>query len=136
MFLLVFALLALPFFHTLQDTIQLTTVDSRETARVWIAHNLPTGARLAIESYAPYVDPETFAVHGVRRMIDHTPDWYLGNGFEYLVLSEGMFGRFYREPDRYSEEVSQYETLFAAFDLARMFMDGGYEVRIYHVVER
>jgi len=65
-----------------------------------------------------------------------TPDWYTANGFEYLIFGQGMFGRFYREPDRYSNEVSQYEDLFRAFDMVRTFTDGGYEVRIYHVTER
>jgi len=133
---LALASLTLPFLQTVKNNVQLTTVDSRETARIWIAHNLPNGARIAIESYAPYVDPQRFSVQGFGRMIDHTPEWYIANGFEYLIFSQGMFGRFYREPDRYSNAVSQYEDLFRAFDMVETFTDGGYEVRIYRVAER
>jgi len=56
--------LALPFLRTVKNTIRLTTVDSRETARIWLDRNLPDGARIAIESYAPYVDPQRFSVQG------------------------------------------------------------------------
>ena len=146
---LILVSLTLPFLQTLEDTIQLTTVDSRETARIWIAHNLPNGARIAIESYAPYVDPQRFSVQGFLRMIEHTPEWYITNGFEYLVFSQGMFGRFYlkpaptsyiaggkfgpSDPHGYPNEVAQYEDLFRAFVLVKTFTDGEFEVRIYHV---
>jgi len=133
---LVIVSLTVPFLRTVKNNFQLTTVDSRETARIWIAHNLPSGARIAIESYAPYVDPQRFSVQGFGRMIDQTPEWYIANGFQYLIFSQGMFGRFYREPDRYSNDVSQYEKLFRAFDMVKTLTDGGYEVRIYHVTER
>jgi len=133
---LAMASLGLPLLQTVKSNIQLTTVDSRETARIWIARNLPNGARIVIESYAPYVDPQRFSVQGFGRMIDRTSDWYTANGFEYLIFSQGMFGRFYREPDRYYNEVSQYEDLFRAFDMVKTFTDGGYEVRIYSVTER
>jgi 4-amino-4-deoxy-L-arabinose transferase-like glycosyltransferase len=128
---LVLVCLLLPLLHTTRDDVRLTTVDSRETARIWIERNLPDGARVAIESYAPYVDPQRFSVAGFISMIDHTPEWYLANAFDFLVFSEGMFGRFYREPDRYAEEISQYEDLFCTFDMLKTFTDGGYEVRIY-----
>jgi 4-amino-4-deoxy-L-arabinose transferase-like glycosyltransferase len=121
---------------TVQANLQLATVDSRETARVWIADNLPTGAKVAIESYSAFVDPERFAVQGFDRMIDHRPEWYVANGFEYLVFGEGMFGRFYREPDRYKTEVDQYNGFFERLPLVQLFTDGGYEVRIYRIPER
>jgi hypothetical protein len=47
-----------------------------------------------------------------------------------------MFGRFYREPDRYSRQVSQYEELFRAFEMVKTFDDGGYEIRVYRLTER
>ncbi len=123
--------LAFGFVNTVKDTIRLTTVDSRETARAWIDHNLPSGSRIAIEAYAPYVDPQRFFVQGIEKMIDQTPNWYTDNGFQYLVFGQWMFGRFYAQPDRYSSQVSQYEELFAAFYLVKRFTDGGYEVRVY-----
>jgi 4-amino-4-deoxy-L-arabinose transferase-like glycosyltransferase len=112
---------------------ELHTVDSRETARSWIEANLPPGSRIALESYSPFVEPGHFAAQGVGRIIDHTPEWYVAQGFEYLVFSQGMFGRFYIEQKEYGAQVAAYEEFFEAFDLVRRFTDGGYEVRIYHI---
>lgn len=118
---------------TVQSSIVLTAVDSRETSRIWIAENLPAGAMVALESYAPFTDPSVFAVQGFFRMIDHTPEWYVEQGFDYLVFSEGIFGRFYAEPDKYAAEIAQYDAFFERFEPVRLFTDGGYEVRIYRV---
>jgi hypothetical protein len=122
-----------PIAATITNGIQKTTIDSRETARVWIATNLPAGAQIAIEPYVPYVEPAQFAVHQTAQMIEHEPEWYLEQGLDYLILSEGMYGRYFREPDRYQTQIVQYERLFQRFDLVRLFTDGGYEVRVYKV---
>jgi len=128
--------LVIPLTGTIQAAHRLTTVDSRETARVWIAQNLPPGARVALESYAPYVDPQRFTVQGMYRLILYPPSWYIDEKFDYLVFSEGMFKRFYREPDKYAEQIAEYDALFQAFEPVKIFTDGDYEVRIYRVVAR
>ncbi len=133
--ILSFVSLGIPAYQTVAHGIRLSTTDSRETARIWIENNLPPGAKIAIESYAPFVDPTRFSVQGFVRLIDHPPEWYTTQGFEYLVFGEGMYGRFYREPDRYRTEVSQYDTFFHQLELIRLFTDGGYEVRIHRVPE-
>lgn len=115
---------------TVAEAARLTTLDSRETARVWIDTHLPAGARIAVESYAPYVDPTRYTVQGFGRLIDHDPAWYVAQDFDYLIFSQGMFGRFYREPAKYPIEFSRYEELFARFEAVATFTDGGYEVRI------
>lgn len=130
---LTIAVLMLPISKTIADTQRLTTVDSRETARIWIDNNLPLGAKIAIESYSPFVNPSKFRVQGFGRMIEHEPEWYIEQGFDYLVFSQGMYGRFYREPERYKNEKSQYDNLFRRFSPVMIFTDGGYEVRVYRV---
>ena len=113
------------------DAIRLTTVDSRETARVWIDTTLPQGAHIAIESYAPFVNPAEFAVQGFFKITDHEPEWYVENGYDYLVFSQGMYGRFYQDPQRYGSDVTEYDKFFGRFVLLKKFTDGGYEVRVY-----
>jgi hypothetical protein len=130
---LIVGCLALPVAQTLEARAWWTAVTSRETARIWIAQNLPRGSRIAIESYAPYVDPANFAVQGLGRLIQHRPEWYVEQDVEYLVFGQGMFERYYRDPDRYGEQIAQYEDLFRSFELVRTFTDGGYEVMIYQV---
>ncbi len=119
-----------PLVNSVRADIDLAKTDSRETARVWIEHNLPPGARVALESYSPYVDRDQFFVQGFEGMIDHSPDWYVQNGFEYLVLSYGAYGRFYESASRYPELTARYNAFFARFPELIRFRDGGYEIRI------
>ncbi|OQA16700.1 MAG: hypothetical protein BWY63_02664 [Chloroflexi bacterium ADurb.Bin360] len=125
--------LAQPISKTIADARSLETVNSRETARVWIDNNLPPGAKVAIESYAPFVDPSRFAVQGFVRMIENAPEWYSEQGFDYLVFSQGIYGRFYREPERYHNEKSQYDALFEYFNPVMILTDGDYEIRILSI---
>lgn len=122
-----------PIVKTAQATIKLTEVSSRETSRVWINENLPTGAKIAFESYAPYLDQDIYSLVRVDKMIDYDAEWYLENNVEYLVFCNGMYGRYYWEPDRYALEVEQYEALFDRFTLVKQFNDSIYEVKIYKV---
>ncbi len=133
---LIFILTASLAFQTITDAVRLTTIDSRETARIWIDRNIPIGSRIVIEAYSPYVDPQRFSVHAVQRMIDHPPEWYIDNRIDYLVFSEGIFKRFYLEPGKYTIEIAQYDELFRTFDMSKHFTDGGYDIRVYRVVIR
>ncbi len=108
----------------------LAKTDSRETARLWIDENLPRNSRVALEAYSPYVDPDKFFVEGFQGIIDHPPDWYVQNGFEYLILSYGAYGRFYEDAARYPDQRERYDTFFSRFPEVKHFDDGGYEVRV------
>ncbi len=110
---------------------QLGVVDSRETARVWIDRNLPAGSRVALEGYSPYVDTDRFVVHGEFSMIDRSPEWYVQNGYEYLVFSYGAFGRYYENPVQYPDQMARYVDFFARFPELIRFNDGGYLIRIH-----
>ncbi|MCI0476606.1 MAG: hypothetical protein L0Y55_10195, partial [Anaerolineales bacterium] len=116
---------------SIASTERLLTIDSRETARVWIEQNLPHGARIAIEPYSPYVDRDHFVVEAVGGMIAHPRDWYVQNGFEYLVFSYGSYGRFFESRTQYADLAAQYEALWARYPEVKRFNDGGFEVRIY-----
>ena len=126
--------IAVPLQETLEFNAALGRVDSRETARVWIEQNIPHGSRVMIESYAPFVRSDEFQGHDPP---DEQPpaQWYVIKGYQYLVFSEGMYARYFRDPKRYPQEVSEYQALFDRFPLVKKFEDGGYEVRIHQVVQ-
>ncbi len=126
-------LLVQPLSKVYKNIIDLLTPNSRETARIWIEQNLPEGSKLAIESYSPFVNPEKFIVQGVGQMIDHDLNWYYEQGFEYLIFSQGMYGRYFAEPQKYNEQAKKYQDLFEKLTLIKIFNDGNYEVRIYKI---
>jgi hypothetical protein len=133
--LLTLVSIAVPLQETLEFNAALGRVDSRETARVWIEQNIPHGSRVMIESYAPFVRSDEFQVDTTLRMNSHPAQWYVIKGYQYLVFSEGMYARYFRDPKRYPQEVSEYQALFDRFPLVKKFEDGGYEVQIHEVVQ-
>ncbi len=123
--------LALPLLGaTAANNARILQPDGREQARKWIDANLPPRSRIALEAYSPYVDRQHFMVEGFDGLIDRPPDWYVQNGFEYLVFSYGAYGRFYENRALYSEFASRYDIFFSTFPQVMRFNDNGYEIRI------
>ncbi len=116
---------------SVEQAIQLTTPDSRATAREWINSQLPTNATVGVESYAPFVDPARFRIVESERAIDHPLGWYLDKGVDYIVLSQGMFGRYFNPPGRYPGEAGRYLKLMDSMQLLKRFNDGNYEVLVF-----
>jgi len=133
---LVGGLVAGPCGQIVQDGIsRMDGVNTREQARAWLETQLPAHAPVVLEAYTPYLDAHRFTVRAVTRLIDHPADWYAAQGVAYLVAGEGMYGRFYREPARYADEVQRYDTLFQQFTLLTTIRDPSAKVsiRIYAV---
>ena len=118
---------------TVRDNLQLGKPDSREAARIWVHRHIPEGAQIAIESYAPFIDYKRYRVWNFVRIIDNSPEWYEANNFNYLVFSEGIYGRYFRNPVKHHSEVLDYTALFNRFRLVESFTQGGFEIRIYRV---
>ncbi len=120
-----------PLSSSVASNVRLLQSDGREHARVWIETNLPLGSRIALESYSPYLDPKKFVVNGFGGIQDHVPEWYIQNGFEYLVFSEGIYGRYFADPNRYAAEIERYNSLFTRFIQVARFDQNDFEIRIY-----
>ena len=130
---LVVITLAISLAGSVREAVRLTSPDGLDTARTWIEANVPPGARIGVESYSPWIDPQQFSVQGFYKLNDHPPEWYVGEGYQYLVFSQRMFRRFYKDPASTAEALAQYEALFSAFEPVGVFTDGDYEVRVYRV---
>ncbi len=118
--------------RTVEGARQAGRPDSREAARRWIEAHLPPGTRIAVEPYAPFLDPARFVVHGFKRLIDHPAEWYAAEGYDVLVAATRMFRR-YAEHPRYAAEAARYARLFGALELVTTFSDARDEVRVYRI---
>ncbi len=120
-----------PATQTLAANTRLMQADARDSARVWLVANLPAGTRIATEAYTPYLDTRQYVLYGIDALVDREPDWYAEQGFEYLVASSGMYGRFYAEPERYAEWIDQYDQIFDRYPGIKRFSENGYEIRVF-----
>lgn len=123
----------IPLKRTIDTQAQVLQVNGRETSRVWIEENIPAGTTIAIESYSPYIDPQKYQLVIVPPFLPKELAWYRENGVQFLVFSEGMYGRYFADPVHHQAEIGLYEQLFNVLDPVKIFNDGDYEIRLYRM---
>ncbi|MBI3740312.1 MAG: hypothetical protein HY257_00980, partial [Chloroflexi bacterium] len=128
---LIALIIIVPISNAFASDARLTQTDARDSARVWLAANLPPGARVVEEAYTPYLDTQRFVVQGLDSLIDRDADWFAQNGFEYVIAGQGMYGRFYAEPERYAQFVERYNKFFARYAEFKRFDENGVVIRVF-----
>jgi len=129
----VILLLADPTWRSFKRSRKLRGPDGRDAAGAWIESNVPENARIALESYGPWIDPKRYRIRAVDTHAGQRPRWYRQRHFEYLVFGQDEFRRYFAEPERYAKQVAGYNELFKTFESVATFKQGGYEVRIFRV---
>jgi len=96
---------------------------TRVTAREWILANLPSTARLAAEIYTAPLDQTRVHVdyrfalgEGVS-----SPEAYRRAGYDHLMVSSAIYGRYLRAPKQFPAEVGFYRALFRDGELVKAF---------------
>jgi hypothetical protein len=120
--------------NSVKTDVRLTTPDAREYARQWITANIPATARIAAETYTPFLDPAQRSITYFETLLNNAPDWYIAQGFEWIVLSSGAYARFYARPQDYPSEVARYDALHSRFPEAKIFDQNGIVIQILHVI--
>ena len=113
---------------------------TRVLAREWILNHVPAGSRLAQEWYAAALTKTDYDVTEKFSLAEYeTPEQYRAEGFDYLVVSDTVYGRYYAEAERYPDRVKFYNALFACDCLVQEFKpsptQGGSTIRIYRLGE-
>jgi hypothetical protein len=124
-----------PAMAVLETDYWLTQKDVQTLATEWIQQNIPVGAKFLVECYGPYLPEEYYKVEYEWYL---TPDVGAGRwqDFDYLVFSEACYGRFYADPHKCAEQVSQYDALFREFTLVKEIVGPNlgrpdYTIKIY-----
>jgi len=102
-----------------KDILEINKIHDHDIAREWIYNNIHVGKKIAIESYSPFIEPDKYFVIGFQQIIDKTPAWYENQGFDYLVFSKKMYGRFYYNKNKYKDQVAKYEEFFNKYKLLK-----------------
>lgn len=118
---------------------RITLPDTRWTSIAWLESNIPAGSTIGREHYTPPLENYS----------DDFPVTYLGYGavaarpdevetFDYMIVSEGDYGRYFNAPQTYPAEVAAYDTFFQRHELVHEFVaDGttltGPTIRVYRI---
>lgn len=139
--LAVLLLLLLPATSIVQFDRLISRKDERTTAGEWVGANIPAGSKIAVEHYSIPFPRENYEVEDVLFVGKHTLEWYQKQGFDYVIISDGVWERLLAEPEVYREEAQTYSdileqsTLLAEFQAKNIptYLVRGYPtVRIYH----
>jgi len=132
--------LALPTAASISLDRSLHQTDHREVAGGWVQDNIEEGSKIAIEHYSIPFDYDRYQVEDVIRISDHDLDWYQQEGYDVLIISDGIWEVLRSQPEHYAEEVAAYENLVTNSTLLAQFVPeppgiavAGYPtVDIYH----
>jgi hypothetical protein len=133
-------LVVLPLIATVSFDWALGQTDHRETAGQWVEKHIQPGTKIAIEHYSIPFDYDQYHVEDIIRMSNHDLDWYQQEGFEVLIVSDGIWEVLLHQPEIYADQVAAYNELTASSDLLAEFVPQptwisvtGYPtVEIYH----
>jgi 4-amino-4-deoxy-L-arabinose transferase-like glycosyltransferase len=136
----VILLLVLPLAAAVSFDAAISQTDLREVAGLWVEENVEWGSKIAIEHYSIPFDHSAYQVEDVIRISDHNLAWYQQEGYDILIISDGVWEVLRRQPDRYAEKVTVYDelvknsTLLAEFvpDPPGIAVAGYPTVAIYH----
>jgi hypothetical protein len=112
-----------PVLATGLQTVSLCRPGTRVIAREWIEANVPPGATILAEHYTPTFSSGRHQVIVARRFL---PTWEFERmereGIQYLLLSNGAYGRFFNEDLVRTNEWpvayrAAYEKIFREFEL-------------------
>jgi 4-amino-4-deoxy-L-arabinose transferase-like glycosyltransferase len=133
-------LLVMPLAAATGLDLALSRVDHRELAGHWVEENIEPGTKVAIEHYSIPFAYDRYQVEDVLRATDHDLGWYLQEGFQILIISDGVWPILHEQPEAYADKVDAYRVLteqcrlLAEFvpDPPRLVVAGYPTVAVYH----
>jgi len=104
-------------------------------AAEWINKNIAPESSIVLESYGPYLRKDRYQLKYLFSLYQHSFDELGEQPIEYVVAAERMYGRFYREPEKYSYQMQRYEELKDRLDLVKEISGVGGVIKIYKAIE-
>ena len=115
-------LICLPLVASVSLDKVLSQTDHRELAGEWVEENIAEGSKIAIEHYSIPFKYGRYEVEDVIRASDHPLDWYLQEGFEFLIISDGVWEILRQEPEIYAEKLDALDNITGDSTLLQEFV--------------
>jgi hypothetical protein len=85
--------------------------DHRTLAAEWVNSNVPPGSKIVTEAFSIPLDQERFQVTQLVRIDSEDLQWYLDEGVEYVIVSDGHWRALFQEPESYAREIATYNEI-------------------------
>ena len=101
---------------------QLTQKDTRAYAKEWVEQNLPKGSKIGQEGCIGLrLDRNLFQITEKFTLSGKDLQYYVGTGFDFLLVSDERYGVYFSDSKRYPHNVRFYRTLFRQGKLLKEF---------------
>jgi 4-amino-4-deoxy-L-arabinose transferase-like glycosyltransferase len=132
--------LALPLTAAISFDTAISRTDHREVAGRWLEGNVAQGSKIALEHYSIPFDHTAYSVEDVIRASSHDLAWYQQEGYDILIISDGVWELLRRLPSAYADKLAVYDEISAGSTLLQEFVPqppaivvAGYPtVAVYH----
>jgi 4-amino-4-deoxy-L-arabinose transferase-like glycosyltransferase len=133
-------LLGLPLIASVTFDKALSETDHREIAGEWVERNIEPGSKIAIEHYSIPFNQDEYQVRDVIRASDYDLSWYQQEGFDFLIVSDGVWEILRQEPEIYADKLNALAEITESSQLLQEFVPdppgivvAGYPtVEVYH----
>lgn len=105
--------------HSVRINLRLQGPDVRTQAQQWLEANVPKGAKIGVEYFAPNVDANAWNITREFRLSSQPMSHYQSEGFAYLVISEAG-----NDPTRMSPQAWERRNRFVSQACLRAVFDG------------
>ena len=99
----------------------LTQKDTRTYAKEWVEQNLPKGSKIGQEISTGPPDRNLFQIMEKFTLSDEDLQYYVERAFDFLLVSDYKYGRYFSDSKRYPDSVRFYRTLFKQGKLLEEF---------------
>ena len=103
------------------DGIYRLEANTRFLASNWCLEKIPVGSKIARETNTPLLPERLFDVTTEKFLAINPLEFYRENGYDYVITSSSLYGRFAAEKDLYPQYHSFYQELFANEQLLAEF---------------
>ena len=109
--LVIILFLLSPGMKVLKFNYGLTQKDTRTIAEEWIDKNIPSGSRIAMESYCPPISRRKYNVTYRHTLGQVDLEWLSQRKRNFIIISDIMYARFTRFPDEFPKQSKFYHSL-------------------------
>jgi len=115
-------LIGLPLTASIMFDTALSQIDHREIAGKWVEQNIEPGSKIAVEHYSIPFNQDEYQVRDVIRASDYDMSWYQQEGFDILIVSDGVWEVLRQEPEIYAGQLDALAEITESSELLWEFV--------------
>lgn len=116
---LTIAIVTLPLINIIRYDYLLTQKDTRVISKEWVEANIPTGSKIGQDAYTGKLIPTNYDITKKYSLGIDTYEHYVKSGYQYLIVSDTQYERYFAGSSNFKNYAIFYKTLFSKGELLK-----------------